>query len=118
MYHYLFLIRFMLPTSSQGAILSLFLGPDGGPREGAIRLPPENNHRRHIQSESIPSSPVATLPRKASLKVSAKHLAHSQASLSAACQIHCPRHPSLFPSPLPPIDPSPGPVARTAMHMT
>ncbi len=61
----------MLPTSSQGAILSLFLGPDGGPREGAIRLPPEKitetTHPTIPEEESIPSSPVATLPRKASL---------------------------------------------------
>src|SRR6266702_2310830 len=61
----------MLPTSSQGAILSLFLGPDGGPREGAIRLPPEKitetTHPTIPEEESIPSSLVATLPRKASL---------------------------------------------------
>lgn len=61
----------MLPTSSQGAILSLFLGPDGGPREGAIRLPPEKitdtTHPTIPEEEPIPSSTAATLPRKASL---------------------------------------------------
>ena len=61
----------MLSTSFQGAILSLFLGPDGGPREGAIRLPPEKitdtTHPTIPEEESIPSSPLATLPRKASL---------------------------------------------------
>ncbi|EPQ52178.1 MFS-1 protein [Gloeophyllum trabeum ATCC 11539] len=34
-----------------GAILSLFLGYDGGPREGAIRLPPEKDAE---QNEAIP----------------------------------------------------------------
>ena len=61
----------MLPTSSQGAILSLFLGPDGGPREGAIRLPPEKitdtTHQTIPEEEPVPSSTVATLSRKASL---------------------------------------------------
>ncbi|KAI0302423.1 hypothetical protein B0F90DRAFT_1837230 [Multifurca ochricompacta] len=38
---------YLLPTSIAasvtltGSLLTLFLGPDGGPREGAIRLPPE-----------------------------------------------------------------------------
>ncbi|KAH9036200.1 major facilitator superfamily domain-containing protein, partial [Lactarius pseudohatsudake] len=68
---------YLLPTSIAasvtfaGAILSLFLGPDGGPREGAIRLPPEKitetTHPTIPEEESIPSSPVATLPRKTSL---------------------------------------------------
>ncbi|KAH9050884.1 major facilitator superfamily MFS-1 [Lactarius deliciosus] len=68
---------YLLPTSIAasvtfaGAILSLFLGPDGGPREGAIRLPPEKitetTHPTIPEEESIPSTPVATLPRKASL---------------------------------------------------
>jgi hypothetical protein len=61
----------VLPTSFQGSILSLFLGPDGGPREGAIRLPPEKitdtAHQTIPEEESLPSSPLATLPRKASL---------------------------------------------------
>jgi hypothetical protein len=54
-----------------GALLSLFLGPDGGPREGAIRLPPEKitdaTHPTIPEEESLPSSPIATMPRKASL---------------------------------------------------
>ncbi|KAH9067551.1 major facilitator superfamily MFS-1 [Lactarius vividus] len=68
---------YLLPTSIAasvtfaGAILSLFLGPDGGPREGAIRLPPEKitetAHPTIPEEESIPPTPVATLPRKASL---------------------------------------------------
>ena len=60
----------MLTTFFQGSILSLFLGPDGGPREGAIRLPPEKvtetAHQTIPEEESLPSSPLAT-PRKASL---------------------------------------------------
>ncbi|KAF8270431.1 hypothetical protein EI94DRAFT_1658702 [Lactarius quietus] len=68
---------YLLPTSIAasvtlvGAILSLFLGPDGGPREGAIRLPPEKitdtAHQTIPEEESIPPSPLPTLPRKASL---------------------------------------------------
>ena len=58
-------------TSFQGSILSLFLGPDGGPREGAIRLPPEKitdtTHPTIPEEESMPSGPVETIPRKASL---------------------------------------------------
>ena len=61
----------MLTTFFQGSILSLFLGPDGGPREGAIRLPPEKitdtpAHQTIPEEESMPSSPLGT-PRKASL---------------------------------------------------
>ncbi|KAG6837086.1 hypothetical protein H0H93_014978 [Arthromyces matolae] len=43
-----------------GSILSCFLGRDGGPREGAIRLGLEkiNNHPPIPEEESIPSSPV------------------------------------------------------------
>ena len=56
----------------QGSFLSLFLGPDGGPREGAIRLPPEKitdaTHPTTIpEEESLPPTPVDSLPRKASL---------------------------------------------------
>ncbi|KAL5530280.1 hypothetical protein ACEPAF_6537 [Sanghuangporus sanghuang] len=36
-----------------GAILSLFLAPDGGPREGAIRLPPE----KVTATDTIPEQP-------------------------------------------------------------
>ena len=54
-----------------GSLLSLFLGPDGGPREGAIRLPPEKitdgAHQTIPEEESLPSSPIATVPRKGSL---------------------------------------------------
>jgi hypothetical protein len=58
--------------SLQGSLLSLFLAPDGGPREGAIRLPPEKitdvTHPTTIpEEESLPPSPLDTLPRKASL---------------------------------------------------
>ncbi|KAK7041431.1 hypothetical protein VNI00_009297 [Paramarasmius palmivorus] len=43
-----------------GAILACFLGPDGGPREGAVRLPPEKDlHPSIIEEEgSIPPSPI------------------------------------------------------------
>lgn len=43
-----------------GSILACFLGPDGGPREGAIRLVPEKiDIRAPIpEEESIPSTPV------------------------------------------------------------
>jgi hypothetical protein len=68
---------YLLPTTIAasvtftGAFLSLFLGPDGGPREGAIRLPPEKLtdaiHQTIPEEESLPSSPVDTQPRKASL---------------------------------------------------
>jgi len=61
----------VLSISPEGAILSLFLGRDGGPREGAIHLPLEKItdtvHSTIPEEESIPSSPVPTLPRKASL---------------------------------------------------
>ncbi|ESK91962.1 hypothetical protein Moror_10388 [Moniliophthora roreri MCA 2997] len=50
-----------------GAILACFLGPDGGPREGAIRLPPEKDdlHPPIIEESSIPPSPIfeTTEPR-------------------------------------------------------
>jgi hypothetical protein len=59
-----------IPIPPTGAFLCLFLGPDGGPREGAIRLPPEKItdpvHTTIPEEESLPSSPVPTLPRKAS----------------------------------------------------
>ena len=60
------------PLLPSGCLLSLFLGPDGGPREGAIRLPPEKvttdvPHPTIPEEESLPASPVATLPRKPSI---------------------------------------------------
>jgi len=60
------------PLLPSGCLLSLFLGPDGGPREGAIRLPPEKvttdvAHPTIPEEESLPASPVATLPRKPSI---------------------------------------------------
>lgn len=60
-------ITFSLP----GSLLSLFLGPDGGPRGGAIRLPPEkitdDTHPTIPEEESLPSTPIPTVPRKGSL---------------------------------------------------
>lgn len=60
-----------IPMSPPGSFLSLFLGPDGGPRGGAIRLPPEKitdtTHQTIPEEESLPSTPVPSLPRKASL---------------------------------------------------
>ena len=43
-----------------GSILSLFLAPDGGPREGAIRLLPEkiNSHPPIPEEDSTPPTPV------------------------------------------------------------
>lgn len=59
------------PISPSGCLLSLFLGPDGGPREGAIRLPPEKitdvTHPTIPEEESLPATPIATLPRKPSI---------------------------------------------------
>jgi hypothetical protein len=65
-----FILRwFAYPCHYPGAVLSLFLGPDGGPREGAIRLPPEKittdaAHQTIPEEESLP---IATVPRKGSL---------------------------------------------------
>ncbi|GJE94855.1 major facilitator superfamily MFS-1 [Phanerochaete sordida] len=63
-----------------GSILCLFLGPDCGPREGAIRLPPEKTSVSTIpEEESPPISPideeeprgiVGTIGRKVSRKLS------------------------------------------------
>jgi len=57
--------------SLPGSLLSLFLGPDGGPREGAIRLPPEKItdavHPTIPEEESLPTSPITPPTRKASL---------------------------------------------------
>ncbi|KAF9022340.1 major facilitator superfamily MFS-1 [Hymenopellis radicata] len=51
-----------------GAVLGCFLGPDGGPREGAIHLAPEKDldiHPTIPEEESIPPSPIfdEELPR-------------------------------------------------------
>ena len=60
-----------IPTSLPGTLLSLFLGPDGGLREGAIRLPPEKvtdtAYPTIPEEESFPSSLVATILPEASL---------------------------------------------------
>ncbi|KAG6861319.1 hypothetical protein C0995_001638 [Termitomyces sp. Mi166 len=62
-----------------GSILSCFLGRDGGPREGAIRLGPEkiDAHPPIPEEESLPPSPVheqpsfvGTLKKKVSQKLS------------------------------------------------
>ncbi|KAI0792440.1 major facilitator superfamily domain-containing protein [Abortiporus biennis] len=52
-----------------GSILSLFLGPDCGPRYGAIRLPPEKPAHHSItppEDESRPTTPIpeSTEPRR------------------------------------------------------
>lgn len=49
-----------------GAILSLFLGPDGGPREGAIRLPVEKIGTIPEEEESIPGTPILGSPERRS----------------------------------------------------
>lgn len=48
-----------LNTYDVGSILSLFLGPDCGPREGAIRLPIEKTTARTGTEESRPTTPVS-----------------------------------------------------------
>ncbi|KAI0087355.1 hypothetical protein BDY19DRAFT_247311 [Irpex rosettiformis] len=56
---------YLLPTlvasvvTLAGSVLSLFLGPDCGPRGGSIRLPPEKvDDHSAIQEESPPISPI------------------------------------------------------------
>jgi hypothetical protein len=63
-------------------VLACFLGPDGGPREGAIRLGPEKLHTQHQDAveEPVPPDPfpeepdnhdiIGALRRKASRKLS------------------------------------------------
>ncbi|KAH8829191.1 hypothetical protein DL96DRAFT_1597099 [Flagelloscypha sp. PMI_526] len=49
-----------------GAFLSLFLGRDGGPRDGAIHLPPEKDDRHPPipEEDSVPPSPLeGTIPK-------------------------------------------------------
>ncbi|KAF9557623.1 major facilitator superfamily MFS-1 [Agrocybe pediades] len=64
-----------------GAFLSLFVGPDGGPREGAIRLPPEKivTHPTIPEEDLSPLTPVfddaehrglSVIPRKLSRRFS------------------------------------------------
>lgn len=56
-----------------GAILSLFLGPDGGPREGAIRLPVEKIGTIPEEEESVPGTPVVGSPERRSMYGSLRH---------------------------------------------
>ncbi|THV01922.1 major facilitator superfamily MFS-1 [Dendrothele bispora CBS 962.96] len=58
---------YLLPTliaasvTFLGSILACFLGRDGGPREGAIQLPPEKINTQHPtipEEESTPPSPI------------------------------------------------------------
>ena len=59
------------PILPSGCLLSLFLGPDGGPREGAICLPPgkitDATHQTSPEEESLPATPTAMLPCKPSI---------------------------------------------------
>ncbi|EJD01298.1 major facilitator superfamily MFS-1 [Fomitiporia mediterranea MF3/22] len=65
---------YLLPTAIAasitfiGAILSLFLAPDGGPREGAIRLPPE----KVTAHETIPEEPSTPVEESAGAAKSLK----------------------------------------------
>ncbi|TFY51331.1 hypothetical protein EVJ58_g10625, partial [Rhodofomes roseus] len=72
---YPYLLPTMLAASVTfiGAILSLFLGPDGGPREGAIRLPAEKIDTIPEEEESVPSTPVFGSPERRSAYGSLKH---------------------------------------------
>lgn len=112
---------YLLPTSIAasvtlaGAILSLFLGPDGGPREGAIRLPPEKItdtvHPTIPEEEFIPSSPVATLPRKASLY---EGLRKASRTFSGVFASRVPETASSPPVPLPQSSSGNRPFPRTS----
>ncbi|KAI0042711.1 major facilitator superfamily MFS-1 [Auriscalpium vulgare] len=64
---------YLLPTIIASSVtflasfLTLFLGPDGGPREGAIRLPlekstPDPAHATIPEEDSAPSSPTSSPP--------------------------------------------------------
>ncbi|EED83137.1 predicted protein [Postia placenta Mad-698-R] len=54
-----------------GSILSLFLGPDGGPRHGAIQLPPEKDD---VANEaSLPQTPLFEESQRQSLYATLKH---------------------------------------------
>jgi hypothetical protein len=62
----------LVPMSLQGSLLSLFLGPDGGPHKGTIHLPPKKItdviHLTTIpEEESLPPTLVDSLPCKTSL---------------------------------------------------
>ena len=59
--------------SLAGAILSLFLGPDGGPREGAIRLSMEKIDTIPEEEESLPSTPILGSPERRSVYGSLRH---------------------------------------------
>ncbi|KAG9313618.1 hypothetical protein JVU11DRAFT_5950 [Chiua virens] len=75
-----------------GSILSLFLGRDGGPREGAIRLPPEKvgNQPLPIPEEEEEERRASTYPLKkcnpqdCSVPSSGKSRVHSRHRLSRA----------------------------------
>ncbi|KAI9510311.1 major facilitator MFS-1 [Russula earlei] len=111
---------YLLPTciaasvTLTGSILSLFLGPDGGPREGAIRLPPEKItdavHPTIPEEESLPSTPVATVPRKASLYEGLRKASRTFSGVFAS------RVPDLSSSPAVPLSQSPAirPIPRTS----
>ncbi|KZT69917.1 major facilitator superfamily MFS-1 [Daedalea quercina L-15889] len=70
---------YLLPTAVAasvtfiGAILSLFLGPDGGPREGAIRLPAEKFDTIPEEEESVPSTPLLGSPERRTVYGSLRH---------------------------------------------
>jgi MFS family permease len=112
---------YLLPTSIAasvtlaGAILSLFLGPDGGPREGAIRLPPEKitdtTHPTIPEEEPIPSSQVGTLPRKASLY---EGLRKASRTFSGVFASRVPDEASSPPVPLPQSSSGNRPFPRTS----
>ena len=98
-----------------GAFLSLFLGPDGGPREGAIRLPPEKItdtvHTTIPEEESLPPSPVPTVPRKASFYDGLRKASRTFSGVFAS------RVPDLTPPPAVPLSQSPAaprPFPRTS----
>ncbi|KAK0237694.1 hypothetical protein EDD85DRAFT_1004446 [Armillaria nabsnona] len=59
-YPYLLPCAMAAAITFTGSVLACFLGPDGGPREGAIRLMPEkvDMHPPIPEEESIPPSPI------------------------------------------------------------
>ncbi|KAK0192977.1 hypothetical protein F5146DRAFT_1102675 [Armillaria mellea] len=59
-YPYLLPCAMAAAITFTGSVLACFLGPDGGPREGAIRLIPEkvDMHPPIPEEESIPPSPI------------------------------------------------------------
>ncbi|KAF8644931.1 hypothetical protein AX16_008213 [Volvariella volvacea WC 439] len=89
-----------------GSFLSLFLGRDGGPREGAIRLPPEkptDNHPPIPEEESVPSSPLVESHEPTGfVKSVQRRLSHKLSGIFAS-RVPDPPSSSAPPVPQPPV---------------